>query len=89
MSERKSSEEIRKVVLDSLHLIAPEVDLESLDPDASLQEEIEIDSMDFLRFMQQLHAELKIDVPEKDAKHLTTLNGCVDYLSAKINVENP
>ncbi len=84
MNAKKSPEEIRKTVLHALHLVAPEADLESLNPDAPLREEIEIDSMDFLRFMQQLHAELNIDVPEKDYAQLSTLNSCINYVNANL-----
>jgi acyl carrier protein len=85
MNDKKSPDEIRKTVLHALHLIAPEVDLEALNPDAPLQQELEIDSMDFLRFMLNLNAELKVDVPEKDYKQLETLTKCINYLNAKIN----
>lgn len=85
MNDKKSTDEIRKTVLHALHLIAPEADLEALNPDAPLQQELEIDSMDFLRFMLNLNAELKVDVPEKDYKELETLNKCITYLNAKIN----
>ncbi len=84
MNAKKSPDEIRKTVLHALHLIAPEADLETLNPDAPLQQEIEIDSMDFLRFMMELNSELKVDVPEKDYNQLETLNKCINYLKSKI-----
>lgn len=79
---KKSREEIRQVVLGVLHRIAPEADLDELDPDALLQEEIELDSMDFLRFVQEIDKELKRDIPESDYTRISTLNGCLDYLSS-------
>lgn len=82
MNENTSTDEVKKAVLHSLHLVAPEADLDSLDPDAPLQREIELDSLDFLRFMQQLHKALNIDVPEKDYEQLATLNQCVVYLTS-------
>jgi acyl carrier protein len=83
----KSREEIEKIIKQSLHQIAPEAELEELDPDANLQNELELDSMDFLRFMLSLNAALKIDVPEKDYRELATLNRCMDYICSKIKAE--
>lgn len=81
----KSIDEIRSIVLHSLHQIAPEIDLQTLDPEALLRETLEIDSMDFLRFMILLHKEFDVDIPEADYPELTTLNKCVEYLNLKIN----
>lgn len=81
MSDKKSPDELRKMVIHALHLIAPEADLSSLDPDAPIRQELEIDSMDFLRLMQHLGRELKIDIPEKDYKQLSSVTGCVNYLN--------
>ena len=72
----------RQLLRDLLHRIAPETDLDEVDPDGSLQEELDIDSMDFLNLMTALYEEAGIDVPERDYPQLATLNGCVSYLSA-------
>jgi acyl carrier protein len=40
-----------------------------------------IDSMDFLNFVIALHKEFKTEIPEKDYPKLTTLDGCVAYLT--------
>lgn len=85
MNEKKTIEEIRSAVKRALHFIAPDADLEELNPDSSLQEEIELDSMDFLRFLQELNVELKVEIPEEDSEKLTTLNNCVAYFDKKIN----
>ena len=71
----------RQLLRDLLHRIAPEADLDQLDPDASLQEELDIDSMDFLNLVTALYEEGGIDIPERDYPQLATLNGCVSYLS--------
>ena len=36
--------------------MAPEVDLEALEPEAELRDELDLDSMDFLSFLEALHA---------------------------------
>jgi acyl carrier protein len=74
-----------EALLDSLlHRIAPEVDLEEVDPDAPLQEEMDLDSMDFLNLVAALHDETGIEVPERDYPLLSTVAGFVAYLSAAV-----
>ncbi len=63
-----------------LHRIAPEVDLATVARDAPLQEEIDLDSMDFLNLMTALHAQTGIDVPERDYPALSSIDGFVDYI---------
>jgi acyl carrier protein len=70
----------RIAVRQSLHRVAPEVDLDLLDPAAELREELDLDSMDFLRFVEALHEFAGVDVPERDYPKLRTLDSCTAYL---------
>lgn len=85
MNAKKTPDEIKTIVLHALHQICPEADLENLAPDAALREELDIDSMDFLRFMLQINQELNVEVPEADYASLATLKGCLEYLNQKMN----
>jgi acyl carrier protein len=76
--------DIRKVVQEELNNIAPEVVMESVDPDADLREAIDIDSMDFLNFVTALHHRLGINIPEIDYPKLITIDGAVAYLQAHL-----
>jgi acyl carrier protein len=62
--------------------IAPEADLTDIEPDALLQDELDLDSMDFLNLITALHDETRIDVPERDYAQLATVNGFVAYVTA-------
>lgn len=84
----KSQEEIRASILHALHEIVPEVDLQTLSPNVSLRNELDMDSMDFFRLLVKLHNELHVDVPAADYAKLTTLNKCIEYLNLKINGDN-
>ncbi len=75
-------DDIRATVLRALGGVAPEADLEHLDPDVSFRDQLDIDSMDFLNFVIALHRELHIDIPESDYPKLFTLKGCTNYLGA-------
>ena len=77
-------EEIRSTVLTSLKAIAPEADPATLAPTADLRDALDIDSMDFLRFVVNLHEHLHVDIPERDYAKVRTLDTCVSYLEAKL-----
>jgi len=77
---RKELEVAVKRVLAS---IAPEADLEALDPAADLRESLDLDSMDFLNFLVGLREETGIEVPDADVPRVATLASCLDYLAAR------
>ncbi|WP_242343455.1 acyl carrier protein [Anaeromyxobacter terrae] len=76
-------EALREAVLAMLGTIAPEVDLDEIRPAADLRDELDIDSMDFLRFVVQLEQRLGVPVPEADYPRIRTLDRCVAYLAEK------
>lgn len=76
-------DEIREAVFRILGQIAPEADLSQIKPDLRIRDQLDIDSMDLLNFVIGLHKELKVEIPETDYPKLGTLDGCVDYLAAR------
>ncbi len=77
----KSKEEVREVVLRNLQSVAPDADVNTLQPSVDMREALDLDSLDFLRFVSALHKELGVAIPESDYPSVTTLNGCIDYLA--------
>ena len=77
--------EIRQIVREALSNVAPEVDLDAIDPKKDLRDQIDIDSVDFLNFVIGLHKELGVEIPDADVGKLKTLNGCIAYLAARLN----
>jgi acyl carrier protein len=65
-----------------LHGVAPEIDLDQIDPAEPLQEAAELDSMDFLNLVTALYDETGIDVPERDYPLIATIDGFVAYIAA-------
>lgn len=63
-----------------LRQVAPEAELDQVGPDETLQEALDLDSIDFLNFVVGLHEQIGIEIPERDYPRLSTLEGCVDYL---------
>jgi len=83
-----NEDEIRNILQEELGNIAPEMDLQKLDPSADLREALDIDSIDFLNFVTALHHRLGIDVPELDYPKLFTLDGAVNYLASRLKRAN-
>ena len=78
-----TKDEIRATVLRVLGDIAPEADPASLKPDVDLREQLDLDSMDVLNFVVGLHAALGVEIPEADYPKFATLDGGVEYLTAR------
>ncbi|MEX2556130.1 MAG: phosphopantetheine-binding protein [Actinomycetota bacterium] len=77
-------DEIRQAVLRILGQVAPEADLEGIDPGRSMQEQFDLDSMDFLNFVSGIQQEISVDVPERDYPKIETLDACIDYIFAAL-----
>jgi acyl carrier protein len=78
-------DELQAVVVGALKKLAPEADPATLDPDASLREELDLDSMDVLNLAIALHDALGVEIPETDYGKIASLRGCVDYLEAALS----
>ena len=76
--------ELRPAVLRALHRVAPEADLNSLDPKADLREELDVDSVGILEFATGIQRETGIDVPERDYPRIVHLDDCIEYLTAAL-----
>jgi acyl carrier protein len=81
-----TDEQLLTTISEVLHRIAPEVDLAAIDPDGDIQDEMDLDSMDFLNLMVGLHEQTGIEVPERDYPKVTSLNACVAYLAERAKV---
>lgn len=77
-----TNDEIRTAVLGALHRIAPEVDPTTLRSDRPLRDQVDLDSMDFLNFITEIHAAVGVDIPEAAYAQVATLDGCVAYVAA-------
>ncbi len=82
-------QEVQTAVLRLLGTIAPEADLTRLRPDVPLRDQLDIDSMDVLNFVIAIDKELHVDIPETDYAKIATLNGCVDYVAARVAAAAP
>jgi acyl carrier protein len=80
-----TEDQIKKAALDLIAKIAPEADIEHLDPADRLRNQFDFDSVDFMNFAVALQEQLKVEIPEQDYPQLATLKSCIAYLKSKIN----
>ena len=73
--------EVRASVLEILHRIAPEADLDQLDPTQNLREALDIDSFDFLNVLVGVSEKLGVNIPEADYRQVSTLKGMIEYVN--------
>jgi acyl carrier protein len=70
----------RETVLAALADVAPEIDTAAFDPDASLRDGADLDSMDFLAYVAAVSDAIAADIPEDDYDRMDTVSGAVAYL---------
>lgn len=76
-----TEEQIRAFLRAAIEDIAPNAELDGLDPRASLRDELDLDSMDFLALVRVIHEELGVAVPETEYARIDSLDGCTAYLA--------
>ncbi len=74
-------DQARTVVTDVIHRIAPEADLDDVDPAEDLRDEIDLDSLDFLNLIEGIKERTGVDVPEADYPQVRSLEGVVTYVA--------
>jgi len=74
----------RQALEDVLGDIAPEIELEAIDPDAEFRREVDLDSVDVLNVLAGLEEALEIDIAEADASRITTLEEFLAYLADRV-----
>lgn len=79
----KSQEQIRETILRVLNDVVPNADAQAISPDISFHDQLELDSIDFLRLMMSLEKEMGITIFDFDYPKLSTLKGCENYLQER------
>jgi len=72
----------RELMRSVLRPIAPEADLDTVAADETMQEALDLDSIDFLEFVTGLATATGREIPESDYAQLATVEGCVGYLTS-------
>lgn len=76
-----SPEEARAAVQQAIRSIIPDADFDQLPDDASFRSELELDSLDFLSFVEQLSASTGIRIDEDDYPDLVCTASAIAFLT--------
>lgn len=78
-----ATEDVRTTVLAELTSIAPEVEADEIEDTVLLRDQVDLDSMDWLNFLQRIHKRFNVDIPEKDYQSMRTLDDVVRYVESR------
>ncbi|UUY02689.1 acyl carrier protein [Svornostia abyssi] len=76
------SDDLRTLIVDALVEVAPEIDPADVRDDEPVQEQFDLDSMDFLAFLEGVAARTGVEIPERAYRDVETIAGCVTYVAA-------
>lgn len=77
-----NADQARDTVAAILAQIAPEADLDDVEPGEDLRTGLDLDSLDFLSLVEGLKERTGVDVPEEDYPQVRSLAGIVGYLTS-------
>ncbi len=62
--------------------VVPGADIAAVSAEENFRDRLEMDSLDFLNFVEALSGRSGLALPESDYPALNTLRGCADYVVA-------
>jgi acyl carrier protein len=77
-----NEQDARAAVHAAIGAVAPNVDLDDVDEGARLRQDLELDSLDFLRLVETIDTTTGVDIPERDYPAIATVKGLIGYLAA-------
>lgn len=75
--------DVEAALVEELHRIAPDIEINEIDKTEDLRDEFDIDSMDFLTLVTALSKTLSVSMPEADYDQMGTFNELLGYLGKK------
>ncbi len=81
-----TKQEIRDTIVGCLCEVAPEIDPATVKDDVSFRDQFDVDSMDLLNFIIEMHEQLHVDIPESEYGRLGTVDLLVEYIGNQLAV---
>jgi acyl carrier protein len=78
-----NEQDARSAVQAAIGKVAPDVDLAEVAEDARLRQDLELDSLDFLRLIETIDTATGVDIPERDYPAVATVKGLIAYLASR------
>ncbi len=79
-----TKEEIIRIIIEEILVVAPDVEEDEIEPGENLQRSLEIDSFDFLKVLTALKERLGVEVPEADYAKVDTLEHMTEYFMQRL-----
>jgi len=76
-----NEQDARTAVHAAIGQVAPEIDIADLDEDARLRQDLDLDSLDFLRLIETVAASTAVDIPEGAYAEVSTVKGLITYVA--------
>jgi len=77
-----NEQDARQAVEAAIGKVAPDVEPEDLEDGARLRQDLDLDSLDFLRLVEVIAETTGVDIPEADYPAVATVDGLVTYVAA-------
>jgi acyl carrier protein len=78
---RPGPDEASRFVEEAILRIVPDAEMEDLAADTPIRGEFELDSLDFLSFVDLLSTRTGVRIDEVNYPQLATMTSCVDFLT--------
>jgi acyl carrier protein len=78
-----NQQDARLAVRTAIGQVAPDLDLDGLDEQSRLRQDLELDSLDFLRVVESIDESTGVDIPERDYTAVATVKGLIDYVASR------
>lgn len=79
--------DLRAAFLADLTAVAPDLDAATIGDNEHLQDDLGLDSMDFLNLVSALHKRFGLPIPEADYRRLSTIALAVAYLDQALALQ--
>jgi acyl carrier protein len=76
--------ELKTLILREIGNIAPETELDQIEPSCNLREQVDLDSMDMLNLAIAIHEATGVDIPEADYAKMASIDDAVIYLRTRV-----
>lgn len=76
-------DQARTAIAEALYAIAPDIEFEDVDPDEGLRRQADLDSLDFLSFVEELTQRTGVQLAEDDYPALDSITGAVNLLTTR------
>ena len=78
-----STEQAREIVARAIRRIVPDADVDGVADDADLRRAFELDSLDFLGFVELISKDTGVRIDEEDYPELATMASCEAFLNGR------